>query len=337
MSALPEPSRVPETSGVDTERFHGEIRPGLRPVVMRGLVADWPAVEAARQGDRAIVDYLLAERPTRGVATLRAPPECEGRLFYNQRLTGFNFVKEARQLSDFLTELLALADEPDAPAIAVQSEPIPSLMPRVAEANRLDLLPEVEPRIWIGNRLRVGAHFDLQENVACNIAGRRRFTLFPPEQIANLYVGPVDLTPAGTPVSMVDLARPDLAAHPRYAEALAHAQVAELEPGDALYIPYGWWHAVESREAVSILVNYWWTDTEEMPAGPYDAMLHAVAAFRHLPPEQRRVWQGILGHFVFQQDGNGADHLPPHARGILADPSPAQFSRLKQLVKQILR
>ena len=71
--------------------------------------------------------------------------------------------------------------------------------------NRLELLPPelARPRIWLGNRSEVSAHFDLSDNIACVVAGRRRFTLFPPDQVANLYVGPLDHTMAGQPASMV--------------------------------------------------------------------------------------------------------------------------------------
>src|SRR3546814_19620038 len=84
------------------------------------------------------------------------------------------------------------------------------------------------------NRIRVAPHYDLMENVACCVAGRRRFTLFPPDQLANLYPGPFELTPAGTPVSMVDPFAPDLDRYPRFAEAGTHARGATLEPGEAL-------------------------------------------------------------------------------------------------------
>lgn len=71
--------------------------------------------------------------------------------------------------------------------------------------------------------------------------GRRRFTLFPPQQRVNLYVGlyvgPFDKTVAGVPVSMAPIENPDFDRFPRLREALDHAQVAELEPGDGLYIP----------------------------------------------------------------------------------------------------
>ncbi len=85
----------------------------------------------------------------------------------------------------------------DVPAMAVQSEDIAELLPQFAAENRLALVRGVRPRIWIGNRIRVAPHYDLKENVACCVAGRRRFTLFPPDQLANLYPGPFELTPGG--------------------------------------------------------------------------------------------------------------------------------------------
>ena len=86
--------------------------------------------------------------------------------------------------------------------------------------------------------------------------------------------------------------------------------MTELAPGDALYIPYGWWHGVQSLEPVSALVNYWWSDADLALAGAYDGLLHAIAAFRHLPPEQRKVWQHMVDHYVFEKNGPPAEHLP---------------------------
>ncbi len=169
------------------------------------------------------------------------------------------------------------------------------------------------------------------------VAGRRRFTLFPPEQIANLYPGPLEQTPAGTPVSMVDLAAPDLAAYPRFAAAWASAQEATLEPGDAVYIPYCWWHAVQSLGAVNALVNYWWSEGQQPGmGGAYDALLHAIMAIKHLPPDQREVWRTWFDFYVFEAAGDPAAHLPLAARGALGPPDPAMFAEMKQLLRQML-
>ena len=322
---------------VTGEQFHGEIRPAGAPALLKGIAKDWPAVEAAGEGDARFASYLIECGPTKKVKYLHGAPEEGGRFFYNARMTGFNFETRQVSLPGFLDLLMAAEEQTPAPALAVQSEVIPEFLPRFAAENRIDFLSDVPPRIWIGNRIRVAAHYDLKENFAVCVSGRRRFTLFPPDAIADLYPGPFELTPAGTPVSMVDLASPDLDAFPRFPQAMARAQMAELEPGDALYIPYGWWHAVESLAPMSTLVNYWWSDADSALAGPYDALLHAVAAFRHLPPEQREVWRGMVDHYVFEANGPPAAHLPPHARGLMADGSPALFARFGQMLKQLLR
>ena len=163
------------------------------------------------------------------------------------------------------------------------------------------LPPELaRPRIWIGNRSEVSAHFDLSDNIACVVAGRRRFTLFPPDQVANLYVGPLDHTMAGQPASMVPLKAPDLERFPRFREALAAARTAELEPGDAIYIPTLWWHHVEALSAFNVLVNYWWEDPSRFAGGAFEAMVHGIMAVSYLPPERRRAWRAMFDHYVLR-------------------------------------
>jgi hypothetical protein len=336
VSELSSPPRIREVAEVDFALFHQEIRPASEPVVMRGLVRDWPAVAAAQESDAAIVDYLIGCGPTKPVGAIAARPEEKGRFFYNEDLTGFNFVSGRGQLEMFLRDLLAVGNEANPPAMAMQSEVIPDVLPAFGEANRLALLPEVAPRIWIGNRIRVSPHCDLMENVACVVAGRRRFTLFPLEQVTNLYPGPFELTPAGTPVSMVDPLAPDLDRYPRFAAAWATAQQAELAPGDALYIPYMWWHGVESLEPVSILVNYWWNEGPANLSTPYDAMLHNILAFRHMPPDQRAVWKTMLDYYIFQSEGDPAAHLPEHAKGMMGPLTGELAGRLRATLKKIV-
>ena len=335
MSDLPLPVPMAELAGPIGDDQFAALRAAIRPVVLRGQVADWPVVAAARAGDAAIVAYLSREPTTRPVGAIAAAPSEQGRFFYTPDLTRLNFVRGSGRLETFLEDLLSAAAMPDPPAMAVQSEEIASLLPAFARENRLALLPEVTARIWIGNRIRVGVHYDAKENVACCVAGRRRFTLYPPDQIGGLYPGPFELTPAGIPVSMVDSHAPDLARFPRFAEAARHAEVATLEPGDAIYIPYGWWHGVESLDPVSILVNYWWTPGQPDGIGsPYEGLLHALLAFRHLPDDQRAVWREMLAYYIFGDDPSA--HLPDHAKGILGPPSPERFAQMRNAIRQAL-
>ena len=162
------------------------------------------------------------------------------------------------------------------------------------------------------------------------VAGRRRVTLFPPEQVDNLYLGPLHLTIAGPPVSMVDVAKPDHERYPRYAEALRHAFHVDLEPGDALYIPPIWWHAVHAQGSLNVMVNHWWTEPGSRSA--LAAMIATLRAVRDLPPAYRQAWRHWFERMVFEDDAPSmADHLPEHARGYVGPPSPVRDAFLRSI------
>jgi len=111
--------------------------------------------------------------------------------------------------------------------------------------------------MWVGNRGRVSPHYDVHRNLACVIAGSRRFVVYPPEQVGNLYPGPALNAPGGVPVSLVDPDSPDLSRFPNYRIAQDAASESTLTAGDAIYIPALWWHGVNALEEVNVLVNYW--------------------------------------------------------------------------------
>jgi hypothetical protein len=330
--------RIEEYHDVDAALFRDRIRPAGKPAVLRGLADGWPAVAAARRSDEELVAYLKAFRTDRPVAAIVGPPEIEGRFLYSDDFRSLNFTRGFSPLDPFLDRLIRDRENPEPYAIAVQSEEVPSLLPGFAEENRTDLVsPGVVPRAWIGNRIRVAPHYDLMENIGIVVAGRRRFILFPPDELKNLYVGPFELTPAGTPVSLVDPDRPDLERFPRFAKALERAQVAELEPGDAIYIPFHWWHGVDSLEPVNLFINYWWNDAKAGIGNPYDALLHAIYSIRTLPPGQRDVWRMVFDHYVFETNGDPVEHLPEHARGMLGDVTPEQLGRMRATLRQLFQ
>lgn len=306
---------IPERGTVTAEVFNAEILPAGRPVVLRGQVADWPVVQAARQSREALLAYMRRFDKGARVGIVRGEPSIKGRLFYNEALTDFNFKRTQAEFGQVLYELDHQAKAAQPEAIAIQSAYVHDCIPGFQHENRLSLLPAVEPRIWFGNAVTVATHHDPSENIACVTAGKRRFTLFPPEQLANLYMGPFEKSPAGATISMVDLDNPDLTRYPKFAEALGAAMVGELEPGDALFIPYHWWHSVKSVEPVNMLINYWWTAPNPRPL-PRDAFMLAMLSIKDQPPHIRECWRIMFEHYIFQQHGPPGEHLPQHAQGI---------------------
>ncbi len=323
-----------ERSDLDAATLTADLLRSPEPFVLRGLVNQWPMVQAARRSDREFCDYLRRFGHDTRLGLWRGAPEIDGRFFYNADFTGFNFEREIHRFGDLLDELLANAGHPRAPSLYLGSTELDGSFPGLRQENDLAVLAPHVPLVslWLGNRIRVPAHFDLPDNLACVVSGRRRFTLFPPAQVANLYVGPLDLTPAGQPVSLVDLAAPDLERFPRFADALAQAQVVELEPGDAVFIPSQWWHGVEALAPVSALVNFWWRQSPAFMDTPLNTLMHALLTLRDLPPVQRDAWRALFDHYVFDADAQTAAHIPAAARGMLAPMNDTIARRLRSML-----
>jgi hypothetical protein len=333
-----EPQKAAEWSDVDAGLFESTIRPRGRPAVLRNLVQSWPATQAGRESPAALVRYLKGFYAGQPAPLFEGPPEINGRFFYNATLDGFNFESRRAPISDVLDRLLGTLGDAAAPALYAGSVSLPIYFPGFSESNRLQGLvtgSRIES-IWIGNRTCIAPHFDHTENIACVVAGKRRFTMFPPDQIRNLYPGPLDLTPAGQPVSLVEVRNPDLTRFPRFADALRAAEVAELSAGDAIYIPALWWHNVEALDDLNVLVNYWWRDVPGYFESPSMSLLHCLLTVKGLPPEQRQSWKAVFDYLIFQSDGPALEHLPAAAQGLFGELTEAKAERIRSLLLKSL-
>jgi hypothetical protein len=304
----------------DTRR---ELTASGQPAVLRGLCGDWPAVAAGRQSAAATVEYLRRFDKGHPVDAIMTPPEVEGRVFYNADMSGFNFVRNRLPLSAVAEQALRYANFDRPPAVAAQSAIVSACLPGFVAENHLAFLEAtIAPRIWLGTAITTPTHLDEWNNIGCVVTGRRRFTLFPPEQIVNLYIGPLDFAPTGAPMSLVRLHAPDFERFPRFRQALAAAVTAVLEPGDAIFIPPLWWHNVESLERFNVLVNYWWSPAPGVATATdsgFDALIHGVLNLRHLPAPTRKAWRALLDHFVFDDPEAAVGHVPPHRHGVLGE------------------
>jgi hypothetical protein len=337
--AVQHPAPIRELETRDFELIRREVLLSGEPAVLRGLVRDWPAVAAARRSAADLIAYLRQLDSGVAVDAIMTPPEVEGRIFYRDGLNGFNFVRNRLPLSAIAEQALRYAAHARAPAVAVQSAAIAECLPGFAAANPLPVAhPSSQPRIWLGNALTTPTHLDEWFNIGCVVLGRRRFTLFPPEQIANLYVGPLDYAPTGAPMSLVQLHAADFERFPQFRAALAQARAAELGPGDALFIPPLWWHNVESLDPLNVLVNFWWHASGAAlgTVSGYDSLLHAMLNIRHLPEPTRAAWRALFEHYVFGPQEQVTAHIPEPRRGVLAPLAPADAERLQaQLVERL--
>jgi len=313
---------VESWSAADGPQLKERLQGCAGPVLLKGLVAHWPAVSAGRESALGICRYL--GRFDRGVDVVATKTRAAARgvMGYNDSLTDFAFVKARMGLPEFIANLEAYLPVDGAPAIAAQCAKVSDVIPGFLGENLLQALPGVVPNFWLGNALTVPVHHDHPYNLACVVAGRRRFTLFAPEQVGNLYIGPLEHTPSGAPISVVHPKSPDFERYPRYREALASARVVEMEPGDALYIPPLWFHQVEALEKVNLLVNYWWpvlsdSGNAQLPA-PAAALVQAIEVLNALPPAQRDAWAAMFEHYVVQRGQEPSGHIPEAWHGVLA-------------------
>jgi hypothetical protein len=307
-----------------------------RPLVLRGLCRDWPIVVLAAQSDTAFALGLAKyDNGTPVDALLLASGE-DGVIGYDAEMAGFNYEHFRVSVTDVLQRLAAYSRHDHVRGLAMQSALISACLPGFSEAHSLSFLdPAIAPRLWMGNRVTTPAHFDSYYNIAVVVCGRRRFTLFPPEQVSNLYVGPPDFAPTAAAMSMPRLDAVNDPRYPRLKDALANAQTAELEPGDAVYIPPVWWHHVASLERLNALVNYWWRPAAfpgHIAEPGLAALMHCLLAFKSLPRAERRAWRTLLDHYVFADEDAGA-HIPPARRGVLGPLTPETVAKLKQMMR----
>jgi hypothetical protein len=325
---------------VDAQSFRTDIEPLQRPAVLRGLVRHWPAVAKAQESPRALADYLLHHGNARPVLAFVGEPQMRGRYFYREDLRSVNFQQQRIPLKTILSFLLQELHNTNPPFCYAGAVPVAQHLPGLLLDHTMDLIEASVDRqasLWIGNRSRVAAHWDQPQNIACVVAGRRRYALFPIEQAKNLYFGPLDFTPAGQPISLVDFDGPDFERQPRFRAALEHAESAELGPGDAIYIPSLWIHHAESLDAFGLMMNFWWQLTPPHMQSPLFTLLHAMLTLRDLPPAERERWRRVFDLYVFEQDGDPMAHIPEAARGLFAPLTPERAQAVAAHLQESLQ
>lgn len=312
-----------------------ELLDAAEPRVLPGLARDWPLVQAARRSPAEAMALLRTHYDGRPVQYSVGAPGIEGRPYYVPDFTALNFEVRRGDLNEVLDAIAAHADDPQPPMYYVASLPVDSRFPGLRAGNDLAFdahAVDAPPAIWIGNRVTASCHYDAPNNIACCAVGRRRFTVIPPQHIADLYPGPLDPTPGGQAVSTVDFRAPDFDRHPRFRAALAAARTVVLEPGDAIFVPSMWWHHVEALDGFNLLINYWWTSMPAWIPTPMHALYHAMWTIRDRPETEKQAWREVFDYYVFGPADRAAQHLPEAARGLLARMDEAAARRMRALL-----
>jgi hypothetical protein len=142
----------------------------------------------------------------------------------------------------------------------------------------------------------------------------------------------LDPTPGGQAITMVNFEYPDFKKFPKFRDAIKSAEVAELEPGDAIFIPSMWWHQVDSLSVFNTLINYWWDTAPRVNGQGMLALQHAFLSIRDRSKEEKMAWKHIFEHYIFGDIKTANEHLPENARGILAKIDNVKARQLRTLL-----
>jgi len=313
-----------------------------QPVILKGLVKDWPLVKAGQQSGQQVMAQLEQHYSQRPMIVYKAPAEIKARFGYNNTCTGFNFTAERTTLSEVFDTIRSQLSQDEHDYLYINSLKFAEGFPKLSQTHQLAFehaeFKNNQPvaKIWLGTESVAAAHFDQPKNIACCLVGKRRFTLFPPEQIDNLYPGPLNPTPGGQVVTLADLSKPDFTRFPRLKIALENAYIADLEPGDGLYYPSMWWHEVQAFGRFNAMVNYWWMAAAPYLGSPMDVLMHAMMSIRDRPEKEKQAWRALFDYYIFDDAEKVREHLPPECQGALAPMDEDQARRLGAMLRNNL-
>jgi lysine-specific demethylase 8 len=236
---------VERISKPSVEDFRQRYLRRNQPVVITGMMDSWKALSAwslpylrERIGE---VPGFFARSQDKGI--YRQDP--------NQGLPAPTQMRMA-EFFDYLE-----SSPPDSARLSLMEAPMREVFPMLMEDLQIPAFPERVPdaiNLWMGQTGNVTSlHYDAYENLLTQVRGRKQVTLYAPSDWSKLY--PNSSFSRAPHCFQVNLEVPDEQRFPTLREAQPF--VAELGPGDMLFIPFTWAHHVRTLEG-GISVNFWW-------------------------------------------------------------------------------
>jgi len=327
---------IATVEGISAANVPGFITDSKQPIILKGFINNWPIVKKGQESEASLQKYLLKYATDSKLVVGHGDKNIDGRIFYNEAFTALNSIAYKMPLAELFAHIAEHKTDNKPPLYYMGTTSVDSCFPKLKQENDINIAGKSPVmNLWMGNQSTIPAHYDVPNNIACNIYGKRHFTLFPPEQLENLYIGPLDFTPAGQSISLVNFKKPDFVKYPKFKQALAHAQIAELDAGDALFLPSMWWHHVEALTHFNLLATFWWSASEHSNDEAGNALLYAVMAIRNLPKDKQDIWFNLFKHYIF--DAPTLDHIPAHAKGILNPQNKRTLRNFKDYLIKRLR
>ncbi len=268
-----QPKRIPisEIDVFDHDRFVRNYKSKGLPVVIKGGARHWPAVGkwtpayfAEHFGDKTVT-------PSMNLPDTEVPYQFTD-MDFRETMTIREFVQRMKSGERcYIDQVLA------------------GLFEGMDGDYRFDdfQTPDIKAVVfWLGSNTRSGLHYDHVDNFFAQICGSKLAIIAEPLEGRNLHLFPDSHTK-----SQIAPEHPDAKSHPRV--GLATLQSAELEAGDVLYLPQGWWHYFASS-ADSISLACW----HGVPMTPADEVKFLIQTRNYRVMAQAVkdfFWHGVFG------------------------------------------
>jgi hypothetical protein len=318
------------------------IVPASEPVIFEGALDQWSLLSPPLSSD-ALLEKLAAACGKREIVVARAARKNAGLFSYaDGKAHGQNFTEQRQNFDAFLDDVKRHTADVDGPALYMRSLLLNHWLPELLPEFELPMLGDQtlwggSGRMWIGTGgHRVALHYDRDDNLLCMVSGRKRFMLYPPSALSNVYIGGFGLEPGSVATAVVDPLAPDRKRFPRFADSERDVVVAEIAAGDVLYLPAHWWHHVESF-GLNVAVTFWWCRTTmEQRLASEAAFVHGLLSLRPLPAHLRSFYRSLFDYFVFETHGAPYAHVAESEQGWAGAPTPERDRELRKKLGQML-
>lgn len=230
---------IPRVDRIEPRRFFEEFYAANRPVVLTGLVDHWPALS------KWSLDYL-DEAVGEAVVELQGERNSAG---------DYELAKDRHKrgapMRDVTAAIRAVDSSNDFYLTAYNDTSNKVALARLwDDLGPISILEERSPRdgfFWLGPKGTLTPfHHDLTNNLLVQVLGRKHVQMVPSWEVGRMRNG-VHCFSARDPAEW-DAADPAHGGLPPKLEC-------EIGPGDALFLPIGWWHHVEALD-VSISMSF---------------------------------------------------------------------------------
>ncbi|KAH9729656.1 JmjC domain-containing protein [Citrus sinensis] len=271
-------------------QFASQIESSNIPAVFKGCIKDWKAFSNWNPTEGGL-DYLQERLGTSVVEAMlsRTAPIFYGDIRRHERValpfsTFIGLCKQHKQKmydgcddyvepelhrqvdsnlespsllsGDVAPQQLYLAQAPIMSAENEETVQLETLKEDIATPAFLETKKLAAINLWMNNaKSKSSAHYDPHHNLLCIVAGCKQVVLWPPAASPMLY--PMSVYGEASNHSSISLENPDFSIYPRAEHSGEYSQKVILHAGDALFIPEGWFHQVDSDD-LTIAVNFWW-------------------------------------------------------------------------------